>query len=95
MIHSRGRDFAGLVDTSGHSTYRLIREGKNDEFDKYWSKLESLGCTYESGDYKGVRLYAVDVPRTADIYKVYEILELGQSENAWMFEEGHVGHKLR
>jgi hypothetical protein len=94
-IHTGGVDFAGLIDSRGHSTYRLLVQEGRSNFAKYWEDLERLGCTYESGRVKQGLLYSVDVPGTTDIYEVYKILEEGQKNHAWMFEEGHVGHSLR
>ena len=93
--HIRGLDFAGLIEPSGHSTYRLIVPNGRSDFDGSWSRLERIGCSYESGSIKQGTLYSVDVPDTTDIYEVYQILELGQSSNVWMFEEGRIGHKLK
>jgi len=48
-IHIRGLDFAGLTDSRGHSTYRLLVQEDRGVFEQYWKKLQDLGCTYESG----------------------------------------------
>ena len=93
--HIRGLDFVERIDGRGHSAYRLIVEKDWGKFAGYWSKLEVLGCTYESGALNQGTVYSVDVPETTDIYKVYAILEDGQRNDIWMFEEGHVGHKLK
>ncbi len=93
--HTRGLDFAGRIDGNGHSTYRLIVQKDWGEFKSYWDRLEKLGCTYESGNVKQGTVYSVDVPDTSNIYDVYAILEDGQKNDIWMFEEGHVGHKLK
>ena len=37
----------------------------------------------------------MDVPDATDICEVYKILEEGQKDGVWMFEEGRVGHPLR
>jgi hypothetical protein len=88
-------EFSAVIARGGHSTYRLVVEGENDAFRMCWQKLQNLGCTYEGGDFNGKKLFAVDVPATADIYAVYPILEEGEKESVWIFEEGHVGHPLR
>ena len=78
-----------VVARGGHSTYRLIlRPNKQHCFQETWRALEGLGCNYELGN--GV--YAVDVPASADIFAVYHVLEKGESENVWSFDEGHCGH---
>lgn len=94
-----GLEFAGVIEHNGNSTYRLLVPVVAPEFEAYWKKLSDLGCTYESTTMNtsfGERiLYTVDVPREADIYAVYAVLEQGQRNSVWMFEEGHVGHKLK
>ena len=34
-------------------------------------------------------LFSVDVPPSADIYAVYEMLERGENDNVWIFQEGY------
>jgi hypothetical protein len=94
-IHVRGLDFAGLIGSRGHSTYRLIVQDDHGEFEKYWNRLRHLGCSYESGNVAVGMLYSVDVPDTTDIYDVYRILEEGQRDGIWILEEGRVGHAVK
>lgn len=83
--------FVGVSLRGGHSTYRIMRLADDERLIKeYWQPLEDLGCTYEEG-----RVLAVDVPPTTDIYDVYPLLEAGEAQGAWHFEEGHCGHPLR
>jgi hypothetical protein len=86
-------EFEGVSMRGGHSTYRIItKEAASPEsFKQNWQALEQLGCTYEQGP---GRLRAMDVPQRADIYKVYELLERGEQEGVWEFEEGYCGHPL-
>jgi hypothetical protein len=86
-------EFEGVSIRGGHSTYRIITRaaGSAESFEQKWQVLEQLGCTYEQGP---GRLRAVDVPPRANIYKVYELLEQGEHEGVWEFEEGHCGHPL-
>jgi hypothetical protein len=91
---SGGLDFTGIIASSGHSTYRILAEPGAKDLDLWWGELESLGCTYESGDFSGKTLLAVDVPSETDIYAVYSVLEEGEKSGVWIFEEGHVGHPL-
>ncbi len=88
------RFFEGVSERGGHSTYRifLTDEASESRFDKYWSTLGALGCTYERGT---AYLIGVDVPPEADIYEAYEALEKGRTTKAWDFEEGHCGHALK
>lgn len=89
-------DFLETVERSGHSNYMLI---KGDDFDNFWKKLQEMGCTYEGGTINlgsgEVSFYAVDVPPAADIYEVYAVLSDGESQGAWVFQEGSVGHALK
>ena len=83
--------FVGVSIRGGHSTYRIrLTEGKRESFHSYWEGLQLLGCSYEEG-----QVLAVDVPPGTDIYKVYALLEAGESAEVWEFEEGHCGHPLR
>ncbi len=92
-------EFAGVIDHSGHSTYMILEAPECLEFEAYWSALGKLGCTYESttiATSTGPRtLYAVDVPDSTDIYTVYEVLTKGEQDKVWVFQEGHLGHKLK
>ena len=85
--------FAGVARHGGRSTYRLIPSAgvAPAHLGEHWDPLQRLGCSYEEGP---GRLLAVDVPPEADIQAVYELLELGEQEQLWEFEEGHCGHPL-
>ena len=91
--------FERVLDRSGHSTYMLLVPPDSKRFMAFWTRLNGLECTYESATITtslGERtLYSVDVPPSADIYAVYEILEESEKSEAWMFQEGHVGHELK
>jgi len=94
-----GLQFSGVLDHSGHSTYMLLVPMIAPEFDSYWEKLKVLGCTYESTTWNislGKKiLYSLDIPDSTDIYAVYSVLEDGERKGIWLFQEGHVGHKLK
>jgi uncharacterized protein DUF4265 len=79
---------------SGHSTYRILIDKGRSDFAEWWSKLEAKGCTYEYSDEGSSRLYAVDVPPTANIQDVYRILEDAEKQGVWTFQEGHCGHDV-
>lgn len=83
-----------VVHRGGHSTYRIFlpEQTTEEQFSKNWIPLEKLGCTYERATRRCV---AVDVPPHADVYAVYGVLESGERERLWEFEEGHCGHPLR
>jgi len=81
--------FSRVARRGGHSTYRFIlHHGKIDDArnQKYWTQLATLGCSYEGMN--GL-LFSVDVPPGADVAQVYRILEEGENEDVWGFEEGH------
>lgn len=83
--------FDGIAVKGGHSTYRIFQTKMVTDvlFESTCQEIEKLGCSKESG---GEGFYAVDVPPTANIRQVYELLERGESEGVWIFEEGDVGH---
>jgi len=87
--------FTGIVSRGSHSTYRLLLLGggtiQTPNFAGYWKPIEELGCTYELATSKWL---AVDVPSQADIYRVYALLEDGERNGVWSFDEGHCGHPV-
>jgi hypothetical protein len=89
-------EFVEVTNHSGHSTYMLLVPPDQGEFERCWHELEQHGCSYESKSLTvslGSRvLYSVDVPPNSDITAVYSILDKGESEGVWMFQEGHMGH---
>jgi len=86
-------EFEGVSIRGGHSTYRIItrKTASPETFLSKWQELEKSGCTYEQGP---GRLRAVDVSPKADIHKVYELLEQGERDGIWDFDEGHCGHPV-
>ena len=85
--------FESVLFKSGHSTYRIILNSNvgEDAFLNYWNSLEKIGCTYEKA---WIGFYAIDVPSTTDIYEAYKLLEFGEKNDIWDFEEGDCGHQL-
>jgi Domain of unknown function (DUF4265) len=86
-------EFERVIRRSGHSTYRLLVEPGAPNFQTYWAMLEQRGCSYESGPIDmniGRRdHYSIDVPPSADIHEIYRLLEKGERDGVWDFEEGH------
>jgi hypothetical protein len=86
-------DFKEVVQRGGHSTYMILFEATEARVTSYWSMLEKSGCSYESMRIKlsiGRRLlYSVDVPPSADIHQIYEMLERGEKDGVWVFQEGY------
>jgi hypothetical protein len=87
--------YVSTMVSSGHSTYRAtLRDGGSRPlFDKYWEPLQKLGCTFESAS-PAINLISIDVPPSADIRAVYRLLETGESDQVWEFEEGHCAHPV-
>ncbi|MFC3654564.1 DUF4265 domain-containing protein [Xanthomonas hyacinthi] len=86
-----GLVFSEVVSRGGHSTYRvkLPAGRKHEDFLAHWLVLEKLGCTYEGSSANPERLYSIDVPAGADVFEIYRLLEEGEREKAWFFEEGY------
>ncbi|MBB6255425.1 DUF4265 domain-containing protein [Nitrospirillum iridis] len=88
-----------VAEKCGHSNYMVINQTREDDFVKYWGRLEEIGCSFESahlpidGDNK--LLYAIDVPPNADIFDVYKILSSGEKDGIWLFQEGAMGHDVK
>lgn len=88
--------FSAVHERGGHSTYRVVLEGSASkaDFERYWMRMERLGCTYESSR-DPENAFSIDVPPKSDVHAVYALLEKGEREGVWEFEEGHCGHPLR
>ena len=74
----------------GNHTYRiLLRSGfGKPDFDKRWAALAALGCEYESSkDPEDV--FGINVPQQSDVQAVYALLEDGQNDGVWYFDEGN------
>src|SRR5882762_537668 len=55
-----------------------------------WKNADAHTKAHESNLSMGQRvLYSVDVPPSADIYEISEILERGESDGVWIFQEGY------
>jgi hypothetical protein len=84
--------FDRLIESSGHSTYRLfLKNGYTSssiEFEKLWEPLQELGCTFEGSPH----LVAVDVPAEVNIYDAYRLFEKGEAADIWEFDEGKCAH---
>lgn len=85
--------FIEVIERSGHSTYMLLMRPDDTRVPSCWKSLQDIGCSYESTHIKlsiGVRLlYSVDVSPAADIHEVYEMLEQGEDQGVWQFQEGY------
>lgn len=87
--------FSNILKKSGHSTYRVIlNEGiSHNQFTDRWSGFKENMCTFEHGDFLGRPIYSIDVPPSGDIFEVYHLLELGNSDAIWDFEEADL-HRI-
>jgi hypothetical protein len=87
--------FDSVLIAEGHSTYRIIvaKSTPHEIFENYWKPIEGLGCSYEAAK-DLYSILAVDVPSETDIHEVYRLLEKGEEDGVWDFEEGHCGHPV-
>lgn len=87
--------FREVVSRSSHSTYRILIKDSagfsSTGFTNHWLALERLGCACEIAKHRWV---AIDVPPATDVFAVYKILEAGEEQGVWSFEEGHCGHPV-
>ncbi len=85
-----------VVERSGHSTYRVfVFEGAvdNSAFDRFWEPIEAEGCAFEGQT--GNKMLGVDVPPKANIDIVFQLLQKGENEEVWGFEEGNCVHATK
>jgi hypothetical protein len=84
-------EFADVVQRGGHSTYRIIAsEGLDQQgVQELLTALRERGCDTEQVN--RVHL-TIDVPPSADIFDVYDLLQKAEASGFCKFEEGHCGH---
>ena len=86
--------FQNVVSRGGHSTYRIFLQGgrtiKDADFQTYWTPISALGSTFENANDHFV---AVDIPRGSGVGAIYKLLEKGEQDGIWVFEEAHYGGK--
>jgi hypothetical protein len=87
--------FVRVVKRSGRSTYRIILQNQITievaEFKRRWEPFRNAGCTFESAN---PRYIAVDMPSSANVPALYELLEQGEEQGVWIFEEGYYAGTL-
>jgi hypothetical protein len=87
--------FLDVKARSGHSTYRVLVKNpdgfESENFTRAWEALGTLGCSFEVARRRWI---AIDVPEGTDVFAVYRLLEVGEAEGVWTFEEAHCGHGL-
>lgn len=83
-----GLIFRNLISRGGHSTYRIfLQDGRmitDQEFRAYWEPISQLGATFENADDHFV---SVDIPPGKDVATIYKLLERGEHDGIWAFEE--------
>jgi hypothetical protein len=88
--------FDRILEKSGHSTYRLfLQRGRTidgDDFKEYWEPIARLGATFENGNN---RVLAVDLSPAVLVSEVYKLLERGEADGIWIFEEGDYSEKAK
>lgn len=86
--------FSEVVQRGGHSTVRIYCPKENMErFNKYWDLIEALDCTFERFNER-LPLYSIDIPPATDIHKVYELLNKGEADGIWEYEEANIEHEI-
>jgi hypothetical protein len=82
--------FVRVLQKRGRSTYRVILQGgrtiEGADFVERWQPFHERGCTYESANDKYI---AVDMPPNTDVPFLYRLLQDGEAEGVWIFEEGY------
>ncbi len=82
-----------VIKRSGHSTFHLtVGVGvPSREFERFWPRLASLGCTFEQRDGHTI---AVDIPPTAEVSRIDRVLGDGEQEGVWELEEPQDEHPI-
>ncbi len=82
--------FVKVLRRSGRSTYRVILQGgmtiSDPEFIERWKAFREAGCTYENANDKYI---SIDMAPTVDVASMYSLLEDGENDGVWVFEEGY------
>ena len=80
--------FRKVVERSGRSVFRVIvrAEGVGLAALPRWRELEAMGCAFE--ELAEMSLWAIDVPKEADLDAVTDLLEAGEADGTWTYDEG-------
>lgn len=96
VVSARAEDgrlmLGGVKDASRRSTYRIHVKAATPPLSgqPLFDQLIALGCTHESYVETLWTLFAWDVPASA-VDAAYKILDAGEKQGIWTFEEGHYG----
>jgi len=78
-----------VLSRSGHSTYRIkCRDDVESQAacEVVLRMLEAAGCGYEGAKRT---LYAIDLPPSVDVHRIYALLEEKERDGVLEFEEGY------
>jgi hypothetical protein len=85
-------EFKNVISRGGHSTYRLFLQNErtisSPDFQSRWKAISELGATFENAD---GHFISIDIPPERNIAEIYKLLENGEEEGIWVFEEAHYG----
>jgi hypothetical protein len=96
IVYHEGKvKFDAIVERGGHSTYLIFVDKKSHDASRMLDTIKAMGCDLEAGPHRGGKLYAVDIPPAANIRDVYQILDKGERDGHWFFQEGYIGHPRR
>lgn len=79
-----------VVKPSGNHVYRcMVNRDSPKQSQKYLELINSMNCFYETAIHGDFELFSIDVPSDVDVNKIYDILELGEADGSWDFEEAN------
>lgn len=79
--------YTGLVNEGGHSTVRVLIWNQ-EETEAVREELRAMGCDSERTNIPG--LIAVDIPPSVRYHDVRTLLDAGEKNGRWEYEEGCV-----
>ena len=65
----------------------MVKRDKPQNSKKHLDKINELNCFYETAIHG--ELFTIDVPVDVDVNIIYDILELGEDDGSWDFEEAN------
>jgi hypothetical protein len=82
--------FDQVCAKSGNHTYRILLKAgiERAEFETRWPAFAAHGCEYESSK-EPEDVFGINVPPQTDISAVYALLEDGENDKVWYFDEGN------
>lgn len=93
-------EYERLMEPRGHSTLRVIFHDTRDDpraiqdrVDDLRNRMRSLGCSSERSHMP--RLVAFDIPPEVDFALIRAILDTGEKQQLWEYEEATIAHPVR